>query len=338
MSAKEPARRYRRGLVVGKFAPLHRGHQALIEAARAACDHVTVMVWSNPDFPDMPTPVRAEWIRALYPDVEVVSFDASATPPDSAPDAEQRAFVRSRLEAARPEGVDAVFTAEAYGPGFAEALGAAHVALDRSADPVSGTLVRSDVPAHRDMLSPLVAEHFVQRVAFLGAESTGKSTLAQAVAMRLGEPYVEEYGRTLWEARGGDVPLADYVLIAERHRAIEDEAMGRARRFLFCDTNAVTTQQYAFFFHGDCPARVQDLAAECRGRYARTFVCAPDIPFEQDGTRVYAQVQAYMDGAIRNDLTIRGIPYTVVGGTLEARVAAVAEALGVSVPVVPDGS
>ncbi len=161
----------------------------------------------------------------------------------------------------------------------------------------------------------------------MGAESSGKSTLAQALAERLGTASAEEYGRTLWEERGGDVPLADYVLIAERHRDIEDAAILRARRFLFCDTNAITTQQYAFFFHGACPPRVQALAAECRDRYAHTVVCAPDIPFDQDGTRVHPQVQQYMDGAIRNDLTIRGIPYTVVGGTLEARVAAVCDLL-----------
>ena len=319
---------YRSGLVVGKFAPLHRGHQRIIEAAHAACDHVTIMVWSAPDFDTMPPPVRAGWLRALYPDATVVAFDAIEAPPNVAPDAVHHAFVRSRL----PRPVDAVFAAEAYGPAFAAALGAAYARLDRSGDAVSGSAVRANVHAHADALDPRVYAHFVERVAFLGAESSGKSTLAQALAERLGTAYAEEYGRTLWEERAGEVPLADYVLISERHRAIEDEAILRARRFLFCDTNAVTTQQYAFFFHGACPTRVQALAAECRTRYAHTVVCAPDIPFDQDGTRVHPQVQQYMDGAIRNDLTIRGIPYTVVGGMLDERVAAVCRALGVEAP------
>ena len=316
--------RYASGLVVGKFAPLHRGHEALIDAARAQCDRVTVMVWSNPDFPAMPVGVRAAWLRARFPDVTVLAFEADAAPPDAAPAEAHHAFVQAHL----PAPVGAVFTGEAYGPAFAHALGAAHVAVDRSAIPVSGTQIRADVHAHADLLSPHVYAHVVERVAILGAESSGKSTLALALAERLGTASAEEYGRTLWEERGGDVPLADYVLIAERHRAIEDAAILRARRYLFCDTTAVTTQQYAFFFHGDCPARVQALAAECRARYAHTIVCAPDIPFDQDGTRVHPQVQQYMDGAIRNDLTVRGIPYTVVGGPLDARVAAVRALLG----------
>ena len=57
-------------------------------------------------------------------------------------------------------------------------------------------------------------------------------------------------------------------------------------------------------------------------------MCAPDIPFDQDGTRVHPQVQRYQDGAIRNDLTLRGIPYTVVGGTVAERVVQVRRVIG----------
>ena len=317
---------YRRGLVVGTFAPLHRGHQLVIEAARAACERVTVMTWANPDLPAMPTPVRAGWVRALYPDVDVVAIEAGAAPPDDAPDAVQQAFT----EAALPHPVDAVFTSEAYGPALAARLGAVHVEVDRERVrvPISGTRIRSDVHAHREWLDPRVYAHFVQKVVFLGAESTGKSTLAQTLAEELGEPYVEEVGRTLWVEAGGDLPLDEYVTICREHVALEDEAALRARRFVFVDTNAITTQQYAFFFFGECPEAVRAYADRCRERYAHTFVCAPDIPFEQDGTRVHPQVQQYQDGAVRNDLTIRDIPYTVVGGTLAERVAAVRRRLG----------
>ncbi len=166
-------------------------------------------------------------------------------------------------------------------------------------------------------------------VVFLGAESTGKSTLAQALADELDEPYVEEVGRTLWVAADGDLPLSEYVTICREHMALEERVIPDARRFVFVDTNAITTQEYAFFFFGECPAEVQAYADRCRARYAHTFVCAPDIPFDEDGWRADPEVQRYQDGAIRNDLTIRGIPYTVVGGTLAERVAAVRAHLGV---------
>ena len=318
--------RYGSGLVVGTFAPLHRGHQLVIETARAACDRVTVMTWANPDLPAMPTAVRAGWVRALYPDVEVVAFDAADCPPDDAPDAVQQAFTAARV----PRPIDAVFTSEPYGDALAEALGAVHVAVDpgRRQVPVSGTQIRADLPAHLDRLDPVVRAHFVQRVVFLGAESTGKSTLVDALGAALDEPTVEEVGRTLWVEAGGDLPLADYVRICREHVALEDAAALRARRWVVVDTNAMTTQQYAFFFFGECPPEVQAYADRCRDRYAWTFVCAPDIPFDQDGTRAHPQVQRYQDGAVRNDLTLRGIPYTVVRGTVAERVAQVRRVIG----------
>ncbi len=308
------------GLVVGKFAPLHRGHQRLIDAAVAACDRVVVMTWSNPEIVGMPVDVRVGWLRTLYPDAHVIGFEAVEAPSNDAPAADHHAFVRARL----PFPVDAVFSAENYGPPFARSLAAEHVALDRSDDVVSGTLLRGDVHQNRHMLAPHVYAHFVRKVVLMGAESSGKSTLGKALARHFDTVYVEEYGRTLWEERGGDVSLAEYVDIAQGHLELEEQAMLRANRFVFVDTNAITTQQYAFFFHGDCPPRVRQLADACARRYDHVFVCAPDFAFDQDGTRVHPQVQQYMDGAIRNDLTIRGIPYTVVGGSVEARVEQIA--------------
>ncbi len=318
--------RYAEGLVIGTFAPLHRGHQLVIETALAACDHVTVMTWANPDLPDMPTAVRAGWVRRLYPEVEVIALDAADCPPDDAPDAVQQAFTAAQV----PRPVDAVFTSESYGDALAEALGAVHVSVDpdRQRVPVSGTQIRANLPEHRDQLDPTVRAHFVEKVVFLGAESTGKSTLVDALGAALAEPTVEEVGRTLWVAADGDLPLADYVEICRQHVALEEAAVRRAQRFVFVDTNAITTQQYAFFFFGECPPEVQAYADRCRDRYAHVFVCATDIPFDQDGTRVHPQVQQYQDGAVRNDLTIRGIPYTVVGGTVEERVAAVRRVIG----------
>ena len=54
------------GLVVGKFAPPHKGHQLLIDTALEACDLVIVLVYGNPDFPEMPVHARADWIRAAF--------------------------------------------------------------------------------------------------------------------------------------------------------------------------------------------------------------------------------------------------------------------------------
>ncbi len=60
-----------RGLVLGNFAPLHGGHQLLIETALAETDEVTVIVYHAPETTDVPLNVRAGWIRKIYPPVRV---------------------------------------------------------------------------------------------------------------------------------------------------------------------------------------------------------------------------------------------------------------------------
>ena len=57
-------------------------------------------------------------------------------------------------------------------------------------------------------------------------------------------------------------------------------------------------------------------------------MCAPDTPSDQDGTRMPPEVRRYQDGAVRNDHTRCGIPYTVVRGTVEERVAQVRRTIG----------
>jgi HTH-type transcriptional repressor of NAD biosynthesis genes len=312
--------RHDHGLVVGKFAPLHRRHQLLIDTAARATEQLTIVIWSNPDFVDMPNPVRAGWLRALYPDACVIVGDDG--PPNDAPDDVQRAYMTGILaeHGRRP---DVVFTSEPYGPALAAHLGIDHVSVDddRSIIDVSGTLVRGDPHAHRHQLDPLVYAHFVEKVVFLGAESTGKSALASAAAKAWGTVHVPEYGRTYYETKGGDLALDDYVHIAVRQRELEDEAVRRATHYLFVDTNAVTTMFFSHYYNRDSLPELRALADDCATRYRHVIVCDDDIDFEQDGWRDNAVWRARMQGMVLHDLAVRGIRYSTVSGSIEHRLA-----------------
>ena len=312
-------RSYEHALVVGKFAPLHRGHQLVLDAATAHAPLLTIVIWSNPDFATMPNDVRANWLRELYPHATViVGHDA---PSNDAPDVDQRRYVAALLQrhGATP---DVVFSSEAYGPGFAASLGVSHefVDPDRKTVSVSGTQVRSDVHAHRDSLDPRVYRHFVERVVFLGAESTGKSTLAARMADEFATAFVPEYGRDHYAERGGQLDLDDYVEIAVRHRDLEDQAGLRANRYLFVDTNAITTMFFSHYYNRDSRPELRVLADDCRTRYQHVIVCADNIPFEQDGWRDNVVWRGRMQGMVVHDLAVRGISHSTVHGSLEERV------------------
>jgi nicotinamide riboside kinase len=162
----------------------------------------------------------------------------------------------------------------------------------------------------------------VQRVVFVGAESTGKSTLSEYLARAYDTVAVPEIGRFIWEEKQGRLGPDDYVEIAVKHRAAEDAALAQARRWLFVDTNALTTLLLGIEFHqvGDPPpAALLRCADECRARYAHTFVCADDIPYEEQDVRENEAWRGRIQQLVLKDLDARRIPYTVVRGSVEER-------------------
>lgn len=342
---------FRTGLVVGKFWPPHRGHQLLLETAAAQVAELLVLVYANSDSPTHPAAVRAQWLRELYRGDELadgarigatplrifaLSAEADGVPPDAADDDTQREFVQQWL-ARQGQQVEVVFSSEAYGPGFAAYLGVPHVAVDnaRTQVPVSGTRVRADATALAAYLHPLVAAQLgvvppapVPRAVFLGAESSGKSTLCAALAEACGTIWVPEYGRTLHEQKNGNLAYEDLLYIARRHAELEDEAAAQARGVLFCDTNAATTALYSYYYFHRCDPALRAMAAVCGQRYAHTFVCAPTVPFEQDGWRGPEALRSFQHGTILMQLDSYDIPYTLVEGTVAERVAQVRAVVG----------
>jgi len=172
----------------------------------------------------------------------------------------------------------------------------------------------------------------VDMIVFVGAESTGKSTLAQYLADRLGAGFVPEIGRVIWEEKQGRLNADDYVEISERHRAAEDAVVdAESGPYVFVDTNALTTLLLGLCFGQvtePVPPTLLRHADECRSRYLHHFVCADDIPYEEEpGVRENANWRTHIQRLVLDDLERRGIGYTVLTGTLEERAEKVMEVL-----------
>ena|SRR3989339_1445319 len=186
---------FKRVLVIGKFLPPHKGHHYLISTAQSRAHHVVVLVC---DFPGQPIAavLRASWIQEVHPNVEVRVI------PDIGDDDNSQRWATYTKDALGYT-PDAVFTSEDYGDAYAAYLGCVHVKLDkdRKTFPISGTAVRRDPYANWNFLMPPVKPHFVKRVALVGAESTGKTTLARDLATSLNTTWVPEYGRLYAEGK-----------------------------------------------------------------------------------------------------------------------------------------
>jgi NadR type nicotinamide-nucleotide adenylyltransferase len=161
----------------------------------------------------------------------------------------------------------------------------------------------------------------VTRIAILGAESTGKSTLAETLARHYGTVWVPEYLREFVDSMGR-VPFEDDQLAIARTQRAREDAMARlmeADSLLFCDTTPLMTAVYSRVYWGRAPAALLEL--EAAHDYALTFVAAPDLPWVPDGLQRESEtVRMRVHETLLAVLRERGIGYTLVEGDVADRV------------------
>ena len=337
-------KRFDCGLVVGKFCPLHLGHEHMIETALSQCETVLLISYTKPEFPRCDPVERRNWFAQRFPPERfpglrvLVLDDASladacarrgleAPPLPHNDDADElhRRFCGWVCRSLFDREVDAVFTSEEYGTGFAQSLSrqfgrdVLHVEVDRTRArvPISGTVLRRNLRAARPWLSREVYASFVPRVALLGGESSGKTTLAQAVAERLDVACVEEYGRELWVEQGGRLSYDDLLWVAEAQVERERRAALDSDNWVVCDTTPLTTLCYCLDDHGRAPERLHELAIR---HYDLNVLCEPDFEFVQDGTRRDSAFRRRQHDWCLERLRRSDVRWISVSGSLEQRI------------------
>ncbi len=308
----------KRGLIVGKFWPPHRGHKYLIDSGRARVDHLTVIVCQRPH--EQPTgELRASWLREIHPNVIVLLVN------DTDDEQDYRVWAQNSI---RWLGFipDVLFTSEDYGVPFAQALGCEHVSVDRARRtvPISGTQIRSAPFQHWDFLESPVRAWYALRVCIVGAESTGKTTLAQALAEHYRTTWIPEYAREYSEAplTGGSTEWSpsEFTHIAQTQCDRESAGARTANRILICDTDAfATTVWYRRYFETRSP-EVEAIVAKQKGPdlYLLTDI---NIPFQPDNIRDGEGIRTWMHQTFLEELAKQQRPFVLLSGPHEERLA-----------------
>lgn len=334
-------KRFRHGLVLGKFYPPHTGHHHLVRTAQDQCERLTVLVCAA-SVESVPLADRVAWMREAHPGAEVVGA-VDDIPVDLHDPAIWKAHM-AIFRGAVAGRVDAVFTSEAYGTELARRFGAEEVLVDRERTlfPVSGTAVRRDPAGSWEFLGPAVRASLTRRVVVLGAESTGTTTLSRALAehyRRRGgvwakTGWVAEYGRQYSEeklaaARAADPAASwedvsftseEFPVIARRQDAEEERAARLGSPVLFCDTDSFATGIWHERYMGGRNEEVEKIA-ELTRRDLYLLTDHAGVPFEDDGLRDGPQLRPWMTGRFREELARTGKRFLVVGGDREARLA-----------------
>ena len=140
------------GFTIGKFAPLHKGHQFLIETALKEMDKVIVVVYDT-DVIDIPTEKRASWIKKLYPNVEI---KFAHNPPsqyglDEKSVNIQMEYLTKILGDEKPTHF---YSSEEYGASVAKYMNLTDRRIDneRKTVPISATVVRNNIEENKNWI------------------------------------------------------------------------------------------------------------------------------------------------------------------------------------------
>jgi NadR type nicotinamide-nucleotide adenylyltransferase len=160
-------------------------------------------------------------------------------------------------------------------------------------------------------------------VALHGIESTGKSTLAAALARDLGTVWVPEYGREYCVEHGTDCTPDDLATIAATQQAMIEAAKAESGPVLITDTDWLMTRAWHRMMIGT------EMAGPAYPTADLYLLLAPDVPWVDDGLRLHAAAEERRRFAdlCRAELVAAGVRWVLIEGDWDARHAAARAAI-----------
>lgn len=331
-------KRWKKGVIATKAYIYHEGHSRLIRFGADNCQELHVII-DESDRYSIPAAIRANWIEQDHPDVyvHIVPGDPAT---DDAAQWGWRTLYTLRADQERMgydiNGPDVVFSSEDYGEPYAKSMGAEHVMIDRyrSIVPCSGHEIRAGIMGRFQYLARPTKAHFTNRVIIVGAESTGKTTLAQALADKYQTVWVPEYGEMYWRGKtitfnrslGKTWHTEEFRHIARMQSQMAYELSKDAYRITIEDTDEFATEIWHDRYVGYMEPSIR-FSAMNRHNPKMYILTDINIPFVQNGWRDGENIRERMHDLFKTELIKRRYPYIQVHGTLQMRIDQASEAI-----------
>lgn len=318
-------KKYKSGFILGKFCPPTLGHFYLFDSAADLSEKLTILVCVLSK-EIIPGELRYDWIKNYcskynHVDVVYVNEDVPQAPEES--DDFWSIWV-DLLKRNIPSDVDVFFSSENYGYDVADKLGIIHhpIDIERKKIPISATKIRNNPFEYWDFIPDNVKSYFIKRIAFLGPESTGKTTTSKKIAEHFNTNWVNEYGRYYCEEIKSDLNPDDFIDIAKGQIELEKIKKDNANKILICDTELITTKIFLDMYCPDCDVSCHDTLnslIEQQGIYDLYFLMDIDFDGVNDGTRRFLDKRKQHFEVIKSELITRGIDFIVVSGSFEEK-------------------
>jgi NadR type nicotinamide-nucleotide adenylyltransferase len=166
----------------------------------------------------------------------------------------------------------------------------------------------------------------VKKVALIGPESSGKTTLARQLAAHFSTQWVPEFARGYVSTLGRNYTLQDIQYCAREQLQMEDDLLAKANRFLFCDSELIIAKVWCEDVFKTVPAWIDDMIRD--HPYDLFLLTRPDIPFQEDDVRENPHRRDFFFDWYKRELDARKFNYEVIGGIKEERFSNALAAIG----------
>lgn len=157
----------------------------------------------------------------------------------------------------------------------------------------------------------------IKKIAVVGPESTGKSTISAQLADHYHTIWVPEYSREYCSKLTGPCSWEDEINMFRGQIALEDELIPKANQFLICDTTFITVKIWSDYVFGKAPEEV--LIELPKRHYDLYLLMDIDLPWEDDPLRNFPDLREYFMEVWKTELNALNANYSLISGTRDVR-------------------
>ncbi|MFD2161391.1 AAA family ATPase [Paradesertivirga mongoliensis] len=157
------------------------------------------------------------------------------------------------------------------------------------------------------------ADCLIKKIAVVGPESTGKSTISAQLAEHYNTVWVPEFAREYCEKLTAPCTWEDELNMFKGQLELEKQLISEAKDILICDTTFITVKIWSDYTFGKAPQEVLDELP--RHPYDLYLLMDIDLPWQDDPLRDFPHLREYFMKVWHMELNSLSAKYSTISGT-----------------------
>lgn len=157
----------------------------------------------------------------------------------------------------------------------------------------------------------------IKKIAIVGPESTGKSTMSAYLAKHYNTVWVPEYARGYCEKLTAPPTWQDEINMFHGQLALEKEMLPAANQILICDTTFITVKIWSDYTFGKSPQEVLDELP--KHPYDQYLLLSIDLPWQEDPLRDFPHMRGHFMDVWYKELNALNANHVLIEGAGQDR-------------------